>query len=86
MVMFHILLYSPVFCILACSPADKIWDTCIFYLTKIVLSETVALAALWVLDYIVIEPADSVWCCQSLKVTATLQSFNAKDKKYLGFF
>lgn len=37
------------------------------------LSEIVALAALWVLHYKVIEPADSVWYCQSFKVIAIMQ-------------
>lgn len=70
----YFVFYLPVFLHSACSPADKKWDTlCIFYLTIIVLSEIVALAALWVLHHIVIEPADSAWCCQSFKVIAVMQ-------------
>lgn len=70
----------------ACSPADKEWDTCILCLTILVLSEIVALAALWVLHYKVIEPADSVWYCQSFKVIAVMQSFNAEGKRCFFFF
>lgn len=65
----------------ACSPADKEWDACILCLTILVLSEIVALAVLWVLHYKVIEPADSVWYCQSFKVIAVMQSFNAEGKR-----
>lgn len=69
----------------ACSPADKEWDTCILCLTILVLSEIVALAVLWVLHYKVIEPADSVWYCQSFKVIAIMQSFNAEGKRWFFF-
>lgn len=43
----YFVLFLPVFLHSACSPADQKWDTCIFYRTIIVLSEIVALAALW---------------------------------------
>lgn len=41
---------------------------------------------MWVLHYTVIEPADSLWCCQSFKVIAVMQSFNAEGKRcFLNF-
>lgn len=56
------------------------WDICVFYRTIIGLSEILSMAALGC-QIIVIEPADSVWGCQSFKLIAVMQSFNTE-----GFF